>query len=129
MKSFSQGFALLTLASGLLSINFGISLPAQAAISCEPGTVNYYLNNSLATCLLAQNVNVQVSSSVSGTSNFPCKAKSYILFDEKGQFSSCQLSEQIQIRKGNLVETCPAEYKVQVAVSNTGVFSITCQPY
>ncbi|MBE9005603.1 hypothetical protein IQ259_11240 [Fortiea sp. LEGE XX443] len=129
MKSFSQEFALLTSAFALLTINFGISLPAQAAISCEPGTVNYYANNSLATCLLTQNVNVQVTSSFAGTYNFPCKAKSYILFDEKGQFRSCKLSEKIQIRKGNLIETCPAEYRVQVAVSDTGVFSITCQPY
>jgi len=128
MKSFSQGFALLTLVTGLLSIDLGISLPAQAAISCEPGTVSYYPNNSLATCLLAQNVNVQVTSSVSGTANFPCKAKNYIVFDVKGQFNRCELSNEIQIRNGNLVKTCPADYKVQVAVSDTGILSIACSP-
>ncbi|GBE94114.1 hypothetical protein [Nostoc cycadae] len=128
MKLPFQGFALLTIASSLLTINFGISLPAQAAIACEPGTVVYYPNNSLATCLLAQKMNVQVSSPVAGTSNFPCKAKSYIVFDEKGQFTSCELSEKIQIRNGNLVETCLAEYRVKFAVSDKGVVSITCTP-
>ncbi|MBU7587034.1 MAG: hypothetical protein KAF91_29990 [Nostoc sp. TH1S01] len=126
MKLSTHSFALLTLLSSLLTINFSISLPAQAAISCETGTVTYHPNNSLATCSLAQNVNVQVYNPVAGTSNFPCKAKSYIVFDEKGQFNSCELSEKIQIRTGNVVETCQAEYKVRVAVSDKGVLSITC---
>ena len=128
IKRFCQNFLLLTSAFGLVTINFGISLTAQAAISCESGTVNYYPNGSLATCLLTQNVNVEVSSSFWGTSNFPCKAKNYISFDQKGQFYSCQLSKEIQIKSGNVVDTCAAEYQVQVTVLDTGVLAITCQP-
>ncbi|OCQ94187.1 hypothetical protein BCD64_05305 [Nostoc sp. MBR 210] len=101
----------------------------KAAISCETGTVIYHPNNSLATCSLAQNVNVQVSSPATGTSNFPCKANSYIFFNEKGQFNSCELSEEIKIRTGNVVETCEAEYKIRVAFSDQGVLSINCSAY
>ncbi|MBD2496804.1 hypothetical protein [Nostoc sp. FACHB-280] len=129
MKSPNQKGVLFALVSSFLTINFGISSPAEAAISCETGTVVYHPNNSLATCSLAQNINVQVSSPTIGTSNFPCKAKSYIVFDEKGQFNSCELSEEIQIRTGNVVETCPAEYKVRVSFSNQGVLSINCSAY
>ncbi|WP_413200695.1 hypothetical protein [Nostoc piscinale] len=80
MKSPKKKGVLFALASSLLTLNFAISFPAEAAISCETGTVVYHPNNSLATCSLSQTVNVQVSSPTAGTSNFPCKAKSYIFF-------------------------------------------------
>ncbi|MBD6616507.1 hypothetical protein FNW02_11820 [Komarekiella sp. 'clone 1'] len=128
MKSSLHSLVLLS-SLALFTINFTVSQPANAAIVCEPGIINRYSNGSLANCLLGQNVTVQFSSSHSGISNFPCKANSYISFDEKGQFKSCTISEESKIRKSNSVETCLAEFQVEVSVSNDGNQSISCWHY
>ncbi|OUL30504.1 hypothetical protein BV372_21700 [Nostoc sp. T09] len=128
MKFSSKALAVLTSSLGLFSINFAVSLPAKAAIVCEPGTISHYQNNSLATCILGEDTNVQVYTPTSGTNNFGCKAKTFISFDDKGQFTGCQLSEEVKLVKGNSVEICPADYRVSVSVSTNGLQSITCSP-
>lgn len=128
MKFSSKVLAVLTSTFGLFSINFAVSLPAQASVTCEGGTINNYSNGSLATCILGQETNVQVSSPSSGLSNFYCQAQKFISFDEKAQFTGCQLSQEIQLRKGNSIETCPAEYKVNVSIETNGTQSISCSP-
>lgn len=129
MKFCSSGFAFVASSLGLCTLNFAIYLPAKASIICEPGTIIKYQNGSLATCAIAQNMNVQVSNSRSGIYNFPCKAQNYISFDEQGQFKNCRLETEIKIIRGNSEEICPAEYKVNVAVSQDGNLLISCQPY
>ncbi len=129
MKFCSSGLAFLISSLGLCTLNFAVSLPAQAAIACEPGTIIKYPNGSLATCEIAQNMTVQIASSSSGISNIPCKAHNYISFDDQGQFKSCRLETDIKIIRGNSRETCPAEYKVNVAVAKDGNLEISCQPY
>ncbi|MBD2410785.1 hypothetical protein FACHB389_27625 [Nostoc calcicola FACHB-389] len=128
MKFSSKVLAVLTSSLGLFSINFTVSLPAQASVVCEPGTISNYQNASLASCILAQDMTVQVYSPSSGSSNFYCQAQKSISFDDKAQFKSCQLSQEIQVIKGNSIETCPAEYKVYVSVSTNGIQSISCSP-
>ncbi|WP_138506732.1 hypothetical protein [Nostoc sp. PA-18-2419] len=128
MKFSSKVLAILTSTFGLFSINFAVSLPAQASVTCEGGTISNYQNGSLATCILGQETNVQVSSPSSGLSDFYCQAQQYISFDEKAQFQSCQLSQEIQLRKGNSIETCPAGYKVDVSTTPNGIQSISCRP-
>lgn len=128
MKFSSKVLAVLTSTFGLFSINFAISLPAQASVTCEPGRISKYQNGSLASCILGQDTTVQVYSPSSGSSNFYCQAQQFISFDDKAQFTSCQLSQEIQLRKGNSIETCPAKYKVYVSVSTNGIQSITCNP-
>ncbi len=128
MKFSSKVLAVLTSSLGLFSINFAVSLPVQASVVCEPGTISNYQNGSLATCILGQDMNMQLYSSSSGSSNFECQAKKSISFDEKAQFKSCQLSQEIKLIKGNSIETCPAEYKVYVSVSTNGIQSISCSP-
>lgn len=128
MRFYSQSWAFLTYSWGLLTISFAMSLPAQASIVCEPGTIINHANNSLAACNLGQNMTLQLSSSSSGISNFPCRAKSYISFDDKGQFKSCQLAEDIEIRQGNSITKCLAEYRVNVSVLTNGTLSINCSP-
>ncbi|MEH2415484.1 hypothetical protein [Nostoc sp.] len=118
--------AVLTSSLGLFSINFAVSLPAQASVVCEAGTISNYENGSLASCILGQDMNVQVSSPSSGSSNFECQAEKGISFDDKAQFTSCQLSQEIKLIKGNSIEICPAEYKVNVSVSTNGIQSISC---
>jgi hypothetical protein len=123
----SSGFgAFFTYSAGLITISLTAALPAQASIVCEPGTITNYSNRSLAACILAHNTNVQVSSPRAGRFNFPCLAKSYILFDEKGQFKQCQLAEEIELREGNSLRKCPAEYRVYVSELNNGMLSINC---
>ncbi|MBD2416039.1 hypothetical protein FACHB389_35150 [Nostoc calcicola FACHB-389] len=128
MKFSSKVLAVLTSTFGLFSINFAVSLPAQASVVCEPGTISNYSNGSLASCILGQDTTVQVSSPSSGSSNFYCQAQQFISFDDKAQFQSCQLSQEIQLIKGNSIEICPAEYKVYFSVSTDGIQSITCSP-
>jgi hypothetical protein len=125
----SQSLAFLTSSIGLLSINFAVAQPAKASILCEPGTVTNHSNGSLASCSLGQDMTVQIYSSKSGANNFPCKAQGYIRFDNKSQFQSCKLSQEIQIRRGNSIEICPTEYKVNVSFSEDGTQSFNCQPY
>ncbi|MEA5516045.1 hypothetical protein [Nodularia sp. UHCC 0506] len=129
MKFYSQSLAFLTYSWGLLTISFAISQPAQASIVCEPGTIINHANNSLAACILGQDMTVQLSSSSTGTSNFPCRAKNYIFFDDKGQFKSCKLSQDIDIREANSVKKCLENYKVDVSVLKNGILSINCSPY
>ncbi len=129
MRFYSHSWAFLTYSWGLLTISFAVSLPAQASIVCEPGTIINYTNNSLAGCILGQDMTVQLSSANAGTSNFPCRAKSYISFDDKGQFQSCQLAQEIEIKQGNSITKCPADYRVSVSVSENGIFSINCSRY
>ncbi|MBO3461858.1 hypothetical protein G7B40_041260 [Aetokthonos hydrillicola Thurmond2011] len=128
MKFLSKVSIVLTSSLGLFSINFAFSLPAQASVVCEPGTINNYQNGSLATCILARDTTVQVYSPTAGSSNFECQAEKSISFDDKANFKSCQLAQEIKLRKGNLIETCPAQYKVYVSVSNNGIQSISCSP-
>ncbi|AFY47496.1 hypothetical protein Nos7524_1623 [Nostoc sp. PCC 7524] len=128
MKFSSLKSAFLLTSLGVISLNFSICLPAQASISCEPGNINRYANGFLASCVLGQNTTLQVSAA-SGISTFPCKFQNYIYFDEKGQFQKCQLSEDIQIKTGNSIEKCPAEFWVNVAIGNDGSLSITCRRY
>lgn len=129
MKLSSKFLAVFTSSLGLVSINFAISLPAQAAIACESGTIHNYQNGSLATCILGQNTTVQVYSAASGTTKFECQAEKFISFDDKGQFASCQLAQELKLIKGNSIETCPAEYRINVSVSTEGIQSISCSPY
>ncbi len=111
---------------GLFSINFAVSLPAQASIVCKPGTISNYQNGSLVTCILVQDTVVQVYSPSSGSSNFYCQAQKSIFFDEKAQFQSCQLSQEIKLIKGNSIKICPVEYKIYFSVSTDGIQSISC---
>ena len=129
MKVYSQSLAFLTHSWGLLIISFAVSLPAQASIVCEPGTIINHANNSLAACILGQDMTVQLSSSNAGTANFPCRAKSYISFDDQGQFQSCQLARDIEIRQGNSITKCPVDYRVNVSALNNGILSINCSFY
>ncbi|MEH1969285.1 MULTISPECIES: hypothetical protein [unclassified Nostoc] len=129
MKISLQSYTLLTSSLGLFLINFAFPLPAKAAIECEAGNMIYYPNGSLLTCVLEQNITVQVSSSLSGTSNFSCRGKTYISFNEKGQFHTCELADDIQIRTGNSFEKCPAEYRIYVSTSDDGNQSIICRQY
>jgi hypothetical protein len=128
MKFSSKVLAVLTSTFGLFSINFAVSLPAIASVTCESGTISNYSNGSLASCILGQDTTVQVSGLSSGSSNFECLAQQSISFDEKAQFKSCQLSQEIKFTKDNSTETCPAGYKVYVSVSTNGTQSISCSP-
>ncbi|MBR8837473.1 MAG: hypothetical protein DSM106950_26545 [Stigonema ocellatum SAG 48.90 = DSM 106950] len=128
MRFTSKVLAVLTSSLGLFSINFAVSPPAQASVVCETGTASNYQNNSLATCILGQVTNIQVYSPSSGSLNFNCQAKRFISFDDKAQFRSCQLSQEIKIQRGNSIQICPAEYKVYVSSSTDGAQSINCSP-
>jgi hypothetical protein len=52
----------------------------------------------------------------------------YILI-KKGQFQRCQLAEDLQIRIGNSLEKCPADFWINVSISDAGNQSITCRQY
>lgn len=125
MKFSSKVLAVLTSTFGLFSINFAVSLPAQASVTCESGTISNYSNGSLASCVLGQDTTVQVSGLSSGSSNFECQRQQYISFDENAQFKSCQLSQEIKLIKDNSTETCPAGSKVELSATN-GIQSIRC---
>lgn len=128
MRFSSKVLAVLTSTFGLFSINFAVPLPAIASVVCESGTISSYQNGSLASCILGQDMTVQVYNPRSGSFNFYCQAQKFISFDDKAQFQSCQLSQEIHLRKGNSIEICPAEYKVYSSVSTDGIQSITCTP-
>jgi len=129
MKFSSKTLAVLASSLSLFTINFVVPSPAQASVTCESGTVSNYQNGSLASCILSQDATVQVYSTSTVTSNFYCQAKKFISFDDKAQFQSCYLSQETLLRKGNSIETCPAEYKISVFISNNGIESISCSPY
>ena len=129
MKLFSQVLAVLSSSLGLFAINFLVSPSAHASIVCGSGTISNYQNGSLASCILDQNTTVQVSHPTTGTANFYCQAKRIISFDDQGQFQTCYLSQEIQIRKNNSIDVCPKDYRVSVLVSTNGIQSISCSPY
>ncbi|HEY9780902.1 MAG TPA: hypothetical protein V6D09_12275 [Leptolyngbyaceae cyanobacterium] len=117
---------LLSLGSslGLLTMTLSIPLPVTAALPCKDGTVNRYQNNSIASCTIENNIQVRI-----GSLAFPCLQDHSISFDEKGQFQSCVISQSVKIITDNVVETCPAEYRVNVEIYNDGNQSVSCQRY
>ncbi|AFZ58139.1 hypothetical protein H6G54_15545 [Anabaena cylindrica FACHB-243] len=128
MLKYSQALVFVTSLIAIPAINLVIHPSASASIVCEPGTVSNYSNGSLASCILGQDTTLQISTNMGGLLNLPCKAKNYISFDDKGQFTSCRLSEEIQIRKGDSVQICLQDYLVQVSSSKGSGISITCRP-
>lgn len=94
---------------------------ALAALSCEANTAINHANGSLATCILSIDANIGLSNN-----HFLCQQKESISFDEKGQFRSCTLARDLQIRKGNQVTTCLAEGEVYVSILDSGNQSISC---
>jgi hypothetical protein len=127
MKTFSSLLAVMTSSLGLFTLNLTISLPAQAAVVCEAGTITNHANGSLETCMTSQDMNLQISSFRTGTSNFVCKAQNYVSFNEKGQFTSCILAEEMKIIQGNTVKTCLPQYQVNVSSSEDGSLLISCK--
>jgi len=114
---------LLPLVISTLSLISISTIPqaAFAAVSCEANTVNNYANGSLESCILSVDSNIGVNYNY-----FACQQKEYIAFDEKGQFKSCTLARDLQIRNGNKVTTCLATGKVDISIASTGIQSITC---
>ncbi len=129
MKFFSQALAVLSSSLGLFCINFLVPSSAHASIVCGSGTISNYQNGSLASCILDQNTTVQVYHPSTGTASFYCQAKKIISFDDKGQFQTCYLSQEIVIKKDNSVEVCPKEYRVSMSILINGIQSISCSPY
>lgn len=114
---------LLPLAISVLSVISINTIPqaAFAAVSCEANTANNYANGSLSSCILSMDTNIGLNNN-----NFACQQKKYISFDEKGQFKSCTLARDLQIRNGNKITNCLAEGIVDVSISDTGIQSINC---
>ena len=94
---------------------------AKAAVSCEANTAINHSNGSLASCILSFDADIGLNNNY-----FACQQKEYISFDEKGQFQSCTLARDLQIRNGNDVTNCLAKGKVDVIVASTGIQSISC---
>lgn len=94
---------------------------AKAAVSCEAGTASNYSNGSLQSCLLNLNANISLSNNY-----FPCRQDGYIYFDEKGQFESCTLFQELRLKTGNDLTTCPVNAKVYVEISDSGNQQINC---
>ncbi|WP_009634342.1 hypothetical protein [Synechocystis sp. PCC 7509] len=114
---------LLTIAVSALSLISIITIPqaARAAVSCESNTASNYSNGSLASCVLSVEANIGLSNNY-----FACKQKESISFDEKGQFKSCTLARNLQIRTGNKVTNCLADGRVDVSIASTGIQSVSC---
>ncbi len=112
---------------GILTLNFGFSLPVKAEVVCQSGSVSNYTNGQLHRCILAKNLTAQVTVNNASTSTFPCKANSYIFFSDKGQFESCILSAKTQIVQNNSVEVCQANMMVFLATASDGKQSIQCR--
>lgn len=114
---------LLPLAISALSLISIITIPKAsfAAVSCEANTGNNHSNGSLSSCILSIDTNMGLNNN-----HFVCQQKAYISFDEKGQFKSCTLARDLQIRNGNKLTTCLAEGTVDVSISETGIQSINC---
>jgi hypothetical protein len=109
----------------IFSFPFTIISPANAEVVCENGTIQNHTNGQLHNCILARNVKVHVSSNNFNLGVFPCKAKNQIFFNEKGIFSSCQLSENIKIQTGNSIKSCPVDYEVFFSENNN--LSVDCR--
>lgn len=130
MKFFNHKLAAVSSFVSISAINIFFSQPVLSAVSCEAGTINRHTNGSLRYCILARDTKITMSNYRTGRSIFPCKAKSYVMFAEKSDFQTCTLSEDIKIREGNSVRTCPKDYIVSVSTSNDGKdLSIDCKHY
>lgn len=119
MKKYS-----LTILASFLSVvtaNFVVNYPAKASVVCEMNTISYH-NYNLEKCILGQNINVKLAGIQGEKYQVPCQAKSYIIFNRKGKFFSCQLAKDIRVQKGD----CPAKSNIFVAVSKKGNQSIRC---
>lgn len=114
---------ILGLSVSVLSLISVITVPqgAKAAVSCEANTANNYSNGSLASCVLSFDANIGLNNN-----NFACQKKESIFFDEKGQFKSCTLARDLQLRSGNKVTNCLAKGVVNVNISSTGIQSVSC---
>ena len=55
-----------------------------------------------------------------------CQQGQQISFDNKGRFTSCVLATLLQLRNGNKLITCEADYPISVSVSEDGMQSIYC---
>ena len=114
--------ATLVFASSLLGVNLTLTQSAKASISCETGTMSNYSNGSLSSCVLQVGMNAALNNNV-----FNCKQGNRISFDDKGRFTSCVLSTSLQLRNGNDLKTCEADYPMYVSVAEEGPQSISCQ--
>lgn len=114
--------ATLVFASTLLGVNLTLPQSAKASIPCETGTMSNYSNGSLSSCVLQVGMNAALNNNV-----FNCKQGNRISFDDKGRFTSCVLSTSLQLRNGNDLKTCEADYPVYVSVAEEGTQSISCQ--
>lgn len=94
---------------------------AKAVVSCEAGTASNYSNGSLQSCRLSLKANISLSNNY-----FPCSQDGYIYFDEKGQFESCTLFQELRLRTGNELTTCPVNARVYVEISDSGNQQINC---
>lgn len=94
---------------------------AKAGVSCKAGTAINYSNSSLQSCVLDFNANIGLSNNY-----FACSQNTYIYFDEKGQFESCTLFQELRIRKDNEVVTCPVNANVYVDILDSGNQKIDC---
>ncbi len=114
---------LLKVAISALSLISISTIPqeAKAAVSCEANTANNYSNGSLASCILHFDANISLNNNY-----FACQKKASISFDDKGQFKSCTLARDLQIRNENKVTTCLANGIVNVSISSTGMQSVSC---
>ena len=116
-------YSLTVLASFLsfVTANFVINQPVEASVVCEMNTISYH-NDSLEKCILGQNKNIKLAGIQGEKYQIPCQAKSYIIFNRKGKFFSCQLARDIRVQKGD----CPAQSNIFVAVGKKGNPSIRC---
>jgi len=113
---------LITSLSALSFISIStIPHPAKAAVSCKAGTASNFSNGSLQSCILDFNANIGLSNNY-----FSCSQDSYIQFDQKGQFESCTLSQELRLRQGNEVVTCPVNAIVYVEILDSGNQEIEC---
>ncbi len=130
MNFFYHKLAAVASFLSISAINLVFPAPALSAISCESGTINRHANGSLQYCLLAFDTKITISNNRVGTSIFPCKAKTYIMFAANSQFQHCTLSEDIKIRESNSVRTCPKDYIVSVSTLDDGKdLSVECRRY
>jgi hypothetical protein len=122
-KSCLKYFAAVGSSLGLVTINcLSSSLPAQAALPCKGGTVNYFPNGSVESCTIENYVDI-----ATGSLAFSCKQGYSIFFDEKANFKSCVISNTMTIRRDKAVETCPENSWVYVSIAEHGNQSISCQ--
>lgn len=111
----------LVFASSLLGISLTFPQSAKASVPCEAGTTSNYSNGSVSSCVLRVDMNAALNNNV-----YYCKQGNKISFDDKGRFTSCVLSTSVQLRNGNELKTCEADYPVYVSVAEDGRQSVTC---